>query len=70
MVDYESLKKAIVEFGEVMVKMGSEDIFELHKHNTKFDDITKTIILDAGNETYWIDVNHIEYYWIHKVGKE
>jgi hypothetical protein len=43
---------------------------ELHKHNVKFDDSTKEIIVDAGTETYWIDSDKVAYYWIHKEGFE
>ena len=66
MVDYNSLKKALEDYGEIMIKTDSGSIFELHKHNVTFDDSTKTIIVDAANEIFWIDSDKIEYYWIHK----
>ncbi|MEM4311203.1 MAG: hypothetical protein QXX95_02300 [Nitrososphaerales archaeon] len=70
MVDYNSLKKALEENGELMVKTDSGDQFELHKHNVTFDDTTKSIRIDGAAEIYWIDSTKIEYYWIHKKAKE
>ncbi|MEM0476565.1 MAG: hypothetical protein QW367_02925 [Candidatus Aenigmatarchaeota archaeon] len=70
MVNYEALKRAVEEFGEVMIKTDSGDTFELHKHNVTFDDTTKTIRIDAVSEIFWIDAEKIEYYWIHKKAKE
>lgn len=72
MVDYNSLKKAVEEYGEVMIRIETGEKLELHKHNVKFNDFTKEIIVDAATATYWIDVDKVSYYWIHKegIGKE
>lgn len=64
---YQNVKKALKESGEVMIKVGDGQKFELHLHNTKFDDANKMIVLDAGVETYWINGNDIIYFWVHRV---
>jgi hypothetical protein len=51
-----------------MIRLSSGEELELHKHNTKFDDNTKEIIVDAATETYWITADNITYHWIHKEG--
>ena len=61
------LKKMVAEVGELMIKTADGQTFELHKHNTKFDEETKMIILDAGAETYWINPEQVVYSWIHRV---
>jgi len=43
---------------------------ELHIHNVKFDDTTKEVIVDAASETYFIGVDRVSYYWIHREGFE
>ncbi len=68
MAHFESIKSSVEKNGEVMIKLGSGEEFELHKHNVKFDDNTQEIILDASSETFWIDVNSVSYYWIHREG--
>jgi hypothetical protein len=68
MANYESLRSSVENNGEVMVRLSSGEELELHKHNVRFDDGTKEIIVDAGTETYWINAENIAYYWIHKEG--
>ncbi len=70
MVDYNSLKKALEDNGELMIKTDSGSTFELHKHNVTFDDKTKSVKVDGANEIFWIDSSKIEYYWIHKKARE
>jgi hypothetical protein len=68
MANYESIKDSVENNGEVMIRLGSGEELELHKHNVKFDDNTKEIIVDAGAETYWITAENIMYHWIHREG--
>lgn len=68
MANYESIKSSVEKNGEVMIRLGTGEEFELHKHNVKFDDNTKEIIVDASAETYWINADSISYYWIHREG--
>ena len=68
MANYESIKDSVENNGEVMIRLGSGEELELHKHNVKFDDNTKEIIVDAGAETYWITAENIVYHWIHREG--
>ena len=70
MANFESLKDRVENDGEVMIRLGSGEEIELHKHNVKFDDNTKEIIVDGGTETYWIPVERVSYYWIHREGME
>ena len=70
MANFESLKDRVENDGEVMIRLGSGEEIELHKHNVKFDDNTKEIIVDGGTETYWIPVESVSYYWIHREGME
>jgi hypothetical protein len=66
MANFESLKESVDKNGEVMIRIDSGEKIELHKHNVKFDDATKEIIVDSGTETYWIGADRVSYYWIHK----
>lgn len=70
MANYEALKASVDKNGEVMVRLDTGEKIELHKHNVKFENATKEIVVDAGTETFWIDVDRISYYWIHKEGIE
>jgi hypothetical protein len=56
--------------GEVMIRLDTGEKIELHKHNVKFENATKEIVVDAATETYWIGADRISYYWIHKEGME
>ncbi len=47
MASYETVKNSVQNNGEVMIRLSSGEELELHKHNTKFDDNTKEIIVDA-----------------------
>ncbi|MEM2855870.1 MAG: hypothetical protein QW416_02040 [Candidatus Nitrosocaldaceae archaeon] len=66
MVDYNTLKMRLEEYGEVMIRVDTGEKIELHKHNVTFEDSTKEIKVDAGTDTYWINTDRITYYWIHK----
>lgn len=70
MANYEALKTSLDKNGEVMIRIDTGEQIELHKHNVKFDDSTKEIVVDAGTETYWIGADRVSYYWIHKEGFE
>ncbi len=61
---YDRLKKALNEYGEIMIKLDSGEEAELHLHNTEFieDNLIK---VDADDEIHWFDANKIERYWIH-----
>ena len=49
-----------------MIKVDTGEEIELHKHNVRFEDSTKEIVVDAGTKTYWIGADRVSYYWIHK----
>jgi len=68
MANYDSIKNSVESNGEVMIRLGSGEELELHKHNVRFDDNTKEIIVDAGTEIYWVTADNIVYHWIHKEG--
>jgi hypothetical protein len=53
-----------------MIRLDTGEKIELHKHNVKFENATKEIVVDAATETYWIGADRISYYWIHKEGME
>ncbi|MDH5569975.1 MAG: hypothetical protein OEX98_09345 [Nitrosopumilus sp.] len=53
-----------------MLKLGSGEKLELHKHNVSFDESTQEIKVDAASKTYWISADSIAYYWIHREGVE
>jgi CO/xanthine dehydrogenase Mo-binding subunit len=66
MADYEALKASVAKNGEVKIRLDTGEKIELHIHNTKFNDATKEVIVDAASETYFIGVDRVSYYWIHK----
>jgi len=66
MADYEALKASVAKNGEVMIRLDTGEKIELHIHNTKFDDSTKEVVVDAAAEIYFIGVDRVSYYWIHK----
>lgn len=70
MANYEALKASVEKNGEVMVRLDTGEKIELHKHNVKFENANKEIVVDAATETYWIGADRISYYWIHKEGME
>ena len=70
MANYETLKSNVEKNGEVMIRLDTGEKIELHKHNVKFENATKEIVVDAATETYWIGADRISYYWIHKEGME
>jgi hypothetical protein len=63
---YQQVKKALKNYGELMVMVSDGRKFELHLHNVKFEDSSKLIYIDGGKEQYWVDGQEILYYWIHK----
>ena len=67
---YKQAKKLLKDSGELMVKISDGQTFELHLHNTTFQDNTSTIIVETGGETYWINGEEIIYAWIHRAAKE
>jgi hypothetical protein len=70
MANYEALKSSVEKNGEVMIRLDTGEKIELHKHNVKFENATKEIVVDAATETYWIGADRVSYYWIHKEGME
>jgi len=70
MANYDALKASVAKNGEVMIRLDTGEKFELHIHNVKFDDATKEVIVDAATETYFIGVDRVSYYWIHREGFE
>ena len=70
MANYEALKASVDKNGEVMIRIDTGEEIELHRHNVRFEDSTKEIIVDAGTKTYWIGADRVSYYWIHKQGIE
>ena len=70
MANYEALKASVAKNGEVMIRLDTGEKIELHIHNVKFDDATKEVIVDAATETYFIGVDRVSYYWIHREGFE
>jgi len=70
MANYDALKSSVDRNGEVMIQIDTGEEIELHKHNVRFEDGTKEIVVDAGTKTYWIGADRISYYWIHKEGIE
>jgi len=49
-----------------MIRLDTGEKIELHIHNVKFDDATKEVVVDAASQTYFIGVDRVSYYWIHK----
>ena len=70
MANFQRLREELEKSGEVMVKLGSGEKMELHKHNVSFDESTQEIKVDASSETYWISADSVAYYWIHREGIE
>ena len=70
MANFEALKASVAKNGEVMVRLDTGEKIELHIHNVKFDDTTKEVIVDVATETYFIGVDRVSYYWIHREGFE
>ena len=70
MANYEAVKESVNKNGEVMIRLDTGEKIELHKHNVKFENATKEIVVDAGTETCWIGADRISYYWTHKEGFE
>ena len=70
MANFEAVKASVEKNGEVMIRLDTGEKIELHKHNVKFENATKEIVVDASTETYWIGADRISYYWIHKEGFE
>jgi hypothetical protein len=70
MANYEAVKESVNKNGEVMIRLDTGEKIELHKHNVKFENATKEIVVDAGTETYWIGADRVSYYWTHKEGFE
>jgi hypothetical protein len=70
MANYEALKASVEKNGEVMIRLDTGEKIELHKHNVKFENANKEIVVDAATETYWIGADRVSYYWIHKEGIE
>ncbi|HEY7227090.1 MAG TPA: hypothetical protein VH481_03095 [Nitrososphaeraceae archaeon] len=68
MANYDALKASVAKNGEVMIRLDTGEKIELHIHNVKFDDTTKEVVVDAASETYFIGVDRVSYYWIHKEG--
>lgn len=66
MSNYEGIKESLEKNGETMIRLGTGEKLELHKHNVSFEDSKKEIVVDAGSEKYWIDAASVVYYWIHK----
>ena len=51
-----------------MILLDTGKKIQLHIHNVKFEDATKEIVVDAAAETYFIGIDRVSYYWIHKEG--
>lgn len=64
---YKNVKETLKKVGELMIKVSDGQTFELHLHNTKFDDEGEIVEIDAGAETYWINGNEVIYMWVHRV---
>jgi hypothetical protein len=70
MANYEALKASIDKNGDVMIQVDTGEEIELPKHNARFEDSTKEIVVDAPTKTYWIGGDRVSYFWIHKQGIE
>ena len=66
---YEQVKSLLQKAGELMIRVADGETFELHLHNTKFDDQKKAIILETGVETYWINADQVVFVWLHRKKK-
>ncbi len=63
---YRYVKSKLNEAGEIMVMLSNGTKFELHLHNTRFDDKAHLIEINTGVELYWINGDEIIYSWIHR----
>jgi len=70
MANYEALKASVDKNGDVMIQVDTDEEIELRKHNVRFEDSTKEIVVDARTKTYWIGGDRVSYFWIHKQGIE
>lgn len=70
MANFQRIKDELEKSGELILKLGSGEKMELHKHNVSFDESTQEIKIDAASETYWISADAVVYYWIHREGME
>ena len=58
MASFEALKASMERNCEVMIRSKTVEEIELHKHNIKFEDATKEIVVDSGtNEMYDYGMN-------------
>lgn len=70
MTQYELIKNALQEKGELMIKSDTGEKFELHKHNVTCDDSNKIIKIDGADKVFWVDPAKVSYYWIHKEARD
>jgi hypothetical protein len=66
MANYQALKDSVNTNGEVIIRLDTGEKIELHKHNVQFNDATGEIIIEAPAEKYFIHIESVSYYWIHK----
>jgi len=50
--NYQVIKSCLEKNGKVMIRTDTGEKIELHKHNVKFADPTKEIIVDASSVIY------------------
>ena len=67
---YELVKERVLNDGELMVKTETGDTFELHRHNTEWDDENGIIKINGSDETIWIVGEKIEQWWIHRRARD
>ena len=70
MANYEALKASIDKNGEVMIQGDTGEEIELPKHNVRFEDSTKELVVDAPTKTFRRGGDRVSYFWIHKQGIE
>jgi len=70
MTQLQKLQQLVEEKGELMVMSDSGEKFELHKHNTKFDDSSDLVEVDGGTKKFWLIPSKIAYYWTHDKARE
>ena len=63
---YTFVKDALTKSGELMVQMADGQMFELHTQNTEFEDDPERIVINGGQNKYWLDGNEVLYFWIHR----
>lgn len=63
---FDTLRDAVDEMGEVMIRTDSGEEHELHKHNAEFLEDSGMIKVDADDEIHWFNAEKVERYWIHK----